>query len=134
MNRFKPCALLLLALLLSACGGGGGGGDGGSAPGGGAVPPLSTQCQTGSVAQLALPSGAVAGRNQEVALLACPGAQIASVQWRQVDGPTLALQSARSQALSLTPPSAGRYAFSVEFTDAVPTQAKRFYRAARTGP
>lgn len=118
MNRFKPCALLLLALLLSACGGGGGGGDGGSAPGGGAVPPLSTQCQTGSVAQLALPSGAVAGRNQEVALLACPGAQIASVQWRQVDGPALALQSARSQALSVTPPSAGRYAFSVEFTDA----------------
>ena len=54
-------------------------------------------------------------------VLACPGAQIASVQWRQVDGPALALQSARSQALSLTPPSAGRYAFSVEFTDGEPT-------------
>ena len=40
------------------------------------------------------------------------------MQWRQLEGPALALQSARSQALSLTPPAAGRYAFSVDYTDA----------------
>lgn len=117
MSLLKNAAPLLLGLLMVACGGGGGG-DSTPAPGPVTVPPLGTQCLSGSVARLALPAAAVAGRNQELAVLACPGSRLETVQWRQTDGATLNLGSARSQALSLAPAAAGRYAFSVDFTDA----------------
>ncbi|MDR7270220.1 hypothetical protein J2X20_002878 [Pelomonas saccharophila] len=102
--------------MLAACGGGGG--DASPPSGPTTVPPLGTQCLSGSVARLALPAAATAGRNQELALLACPGSRLDSVQWRQTDGPALALGSARSQALSVAPAAAGRHAFSVDFSDA----------------
>ncbi|PTT86967.1 hypothetical protein DBR42_12700, partial [Pelomonas sp. HMWF004] len=108
----------MLCLLLAACGGGGGSDAPAPAPAPDTVPPLGTQCLAGSVARLALPAAATAGRNQELALLACPGARLDRVQWRQTDGATLALGSARSQALSLAPAAAGRYAFGLDFTDA----------------
>jgi hypothetical protein len=113
----KTTIPLLLCLLIAACGGGGGG-DAPPPPGPVPVPPLGTQCLGGSVARLALPAPAAAGRNQELALLACPGARLDTVQWRQTGGATLALGSARSQALSVAPAAAGRYSFSVDFTDA----------------
>jgi len=116
MSLLKTAAPLLICLLLVACGGGGGGAT--PAPGPVTVPPLGTQCLSGSVARLALPAAAAAGRNQELAVLACPGSRLDTVQWRQTDGAVLALASARSQALSLAPAAAGRYAFSVDFTDA----------------
>ncbi|MFG6467871.1 hypothetical protein [Roseateles sp. BYS87W] len=105
-----------LVLLLSACGGGGGGGS--EAPSPQTVPPLGADCLSGSVARVAVSAAPVAGRNQEVLLLACPGARLDTVQWRQTGGAALALASARSQALSVTPTTAGRHAFSVDFTDA----------------
>lgn len=117
MPSLKSVAPVLLCLLLAACGGGGGG-DASPAPGPTTVPPLGTQCLSGSVARLALPATASVGRNQEVAVLACAGSRLETVQWRQTDGATLALGSARSQALSVTPTAAGRHAFSVDFTDA----------------
>lgn len=107
--------------MLAACGGGGGGGGNTApapAPTPATVPPLGAQCLAGSVARLALPAAAAAGRNQELAVLACPGSRLATVQWRQTDGAALAVSSARSQAISAAPAAAGRYAFSVEFTDA----------------
>lgn len=118
MPLFKTVAPLLLCLMLAACGGGGGG-DSAPPPAPTPVPPLGAQCLSGSVARLALPTAASAGRNQELAVLACPGApRLDNVQWRQTDGPTLPLSSARSPALSVLPAAAGRYAFSVDFTDA----------------
>ncbi len=115
MPLLKTCVLWSLCLLLAACGGGGGD----EASGGAAVvPALSTQCQPGSVARLALPAAALAGRNQELALLACPGALLGEVQWRQTDGSALLPMSSRSAALSVTPPVAGHYAFSINFSDA----------------
>ncbi|MGM9481539.1 hypothetical protein ACS5PN_10140 [Roseateles sp. NT4] len=116
MSLFKTVAPLLLVLSLTACGGGGGGST--PAPDPTTVPPLGTQCLSGSVARLALPTTASAGRNQELAVVACPGSRLDTVQWRQTDGAALALSSARSQALSLAPAAAGRYAFNVDFTDA----------------
>lgn len=115
MVLLKSVPPLLLGLLLAACGGGGGG-DASPAPV--PVPPLGTQCLSGSVARLALPVAAPAGRNQEVALLACAGSRLDTVQWSQTEGSALALASARSQALSVAPPAGGHYAFSVNFTDA----------------
>ena len=115
MSLYKTAAPLVLGLLLAACGGGGGGD---SSPGPTPVPPLGTQCLSGSVARLALPTAASAGRNQELAVLACSGSRLDTVQWRQTDGAALALASARSQAVSVAPAAAGRYALSVDFTDA----------------
>ncbi|WP_157256231.1 hypothetical protein [Pelomonas sp. Root1217] len=116
MSALKAVASLFLCLLLVACGGGGG--DATPAPGPVTVPPLGAQCLSGSVARLALPAAAGVGRNQELAVLACPGSRLDKVQWRQTDGAALALGSARSQALSVTPVAAGRYAFALDFTDA----------------
>jgi len=117
MSLLKALVPWSLCLLLAACGGGGGGEAAeGSTPV--PVPALGAQCQPGSVARLDLPATAVAGGNQELALLACPGAQLADVQWRQTDGSALTLMSPRSAALSVTPPAAGHYAFGVTFTDA----------------
>ncbi|WP_457320569.1 hypothetical protein [Roseateles sp. P5_E11] len=116
MFSLKAVASLFLCLLLVACGGGGG--DAAPAPGPVTVPPLGAQCLSGSVARLALPAAAGAGHNQELAVLACPGSRLDTVQWRQTDGAAQALGSARSQALSVAPAAAGRFTFSVDFTDA----------------
>lgn len=118
MSLLKTAASLLLLCLLTACGGGGGGDTTAPPPDPVTVPPLGTQCLSGSVARLAQPTAAAAGRSQELALLACPGARLETVQWRQTEGATQALVSARSQALSLAPSAAGRYGFAVDFTDA----------------
>ncbi|MEE9475458.1 MAG: hypothetical protein V3V71_02245, partial [Roseateles sp.] len=118
MSLLKVLTPWSLCLMLVACGGGGGGG-GATVPAPPAVvPALGTQCLAGSVARLSVPASAVAGRNQEIAVLGCPGSRVDAVQWRQTDGPSLPLVSARSPAISVTPPAAGRYAFSVDFTDA----------------
>lgn len=122
----RRIAILSISLSLAACGGGGGGGSSSTpaptptpTPSPSGPPALSAQCQSGSVARLALPTAAPAGQNQEVALLACASSNpIDTVQWRQTAGTSLSLTSARSAALSVELPSAGSYGFSVEFTDA----------------
>lgn len=119
MSLLKAAPALLLCLLMAACGGGGGGdASPAPAPAPTVVPPLGSECLAGSVARLALPASRGAGRNQELALLACAGSRVEAVQWRQTAGATLELGSARSQALSVAPAAAGRYVFGVDFTDA----------------
>jgi hypothetical protein len=132
LPALKTAAPLMLCWLLAACGGGGGGDA--PAPTPVAVPPLGAQCLAGSVARLALPAAATAGRNQELALLACAGARLDRVQWRQTDGATLALSSARSQALSVAPAAAGRYSFSLEFADAAGTSHSGTAEVTATAP
>lgn len=119
MSLPKAFASWSLCLLLAACGGGGGSSGGAVSPAGPVtVPPLGTQCLAGSVARLALPATPTAGRNQELAVLACPGSRVDGVQWQQTDGAALTLMSPRSASLSVTPSAAGHYAFSVNLTDA----------------
>ncbi len=113
---FSAClAVVGIVAALSACGGGGGGAESASI-GQGAGPALGADCSSGAVARLALPAGARVGRNAELALQSC-GAVLSHLQWTQLGGPPLPLMSARSQALSIEPPGAGPYRFSVSFQD-----------------
>lgn len=107
-------------MLLSACGGGGGGGGESSAPAPADTtpPPLSAQCQTHSVARLAQDAAPKAGRNTEIALLACTSGELSQLRWTQTSGASLPLLSARSQAVTLEPTAAGSYGFTVAYTDA----------------
>lgn len=113
---------LALAALLAGCGGGGGGGDSAPPPVQplppvAEVPPLSSQCQSNSVARLAQPATLQAGRNQELSLLACPGHRLSQLRWEQKEGATLATLSARSQALTLEPSAAGSHRFDLSYQD-----------------
>ncbi len=108
-------------VVLSACGGGGGGGaDSAASPPGSmsqpSAPAVGADCQSGAVARLALPVTSDIGRNAELALLSC-GLELTDLQWTQIAGPALTLMSARSQALTLEPASAGSYRFAVSFRD-----------------
>ncbi|MCV2351483.1 hypothetical protein [Paucibacter sp. Y2R2-4] len=121
-------------MLLAACGGGGGGGGNSevSPPVVLPVPPLSAECQPGSVARLAQDSAAQPGRNTELTLLACAGHELKQLQWTQTAGPALNPLSARSQAISVDPQSAQLYRFELSYVDeqgrsyreAVPLEAK----------
>ncbi|MFY7866323.1 hypothetical protein [Roseateles sp.] len=115
-----PCLLLagLLPLLLVACGGGGGsGGAEVPPPAVLPVPPLSAECQPGSVARLVQDSAAQQGRNTEVALLACPGQELRQLRWTQTAGPALNPLSARSQAISVDPQLGQNYRFELSYLD-----------------
>ena len=104
------CCATGLLLALAACGGGGGGGSSS------ADPPLGSTCLEGSVARVALPAQAQAGRNAEVALVSC-GSVLTGMRWTQTAGAALTLGSARSPALSLQPEQAGNYRFALRFQD-----------------
>ncbi|MGQ3052892.1 MAG: hypothetical protein ACT6S0_14005 [Roseateles sp.] len=117
MSLLRTFVSISLCLLVAACGGGGGADAPTPPPDPVTVPPLGTQCLGGSVARLAPPAATSAGRNQELAVLACAGSRLETVQWRQTDGAALLPGSLRSQALSVAPAAVGRYAFSVDFTD-----------------
>ncbi len=105
---------LLSTLLLSACGGGGG--AEGPAPPPAQLPPLSSRCETGSVARVAIEASPRQGRNTELALLSC-GGPLSAPRWTQSGGAALNPLSARSFALTVEPASAGPYRFSVAFND-----------------
>ncbi len=104
MKRHSIVALAF-AGLLSACGGGGD-----SAP-----PPSPVACSAASF-QVSADSTVTVGKagGATVASLCGP---LTSVAWRQTQGPTLALISARTQAISFEPTLAGAYGFSVDFRD-----------------
>ena len=129
-RTLRRAALVLLPLLLVACGGGGGGGGGGSGAADPApalpVPPLSAECQAGSVARWAQDTAAQAGRNTELALLACPGHELKQLQWTQTAGPALNPLSARSQAITVDPQPGQLYRFELSFVD----ELGRSYREA----
>ena len=111
---------MILSLLLTAYGGGGGGSLATPTPPSpdthpSGPPVLGPQCQSGSVARLALPTRPPPGRNQELALLACcrradrqrPVAQTGGNDPQPAERPL-------ARALSVAPPQAGNYSFSVE--------------------
>ena len=120
----RPVRALVVASLIAlsaACGGGsdGGGGGGGSAPPA-VVPPsvgASPTC-TGSEAFSAVADATVTVGKMTGAVVAGCNGPLADVLWTQTAGPTVALLSARTQAISFEAPSAGVYAFAVTFRDA----------------
>ncbi len=104
MKRHSILALAL-AGLLSACGGGGD-----SAP-----PPPATGCTTASF-QVSADTTVTVGKAGGATVASSCGA-LTNVSWRQTQGPTLTLMSARTQAISFEPVLAGTYGFSVDFRD-----------------
>ncbi|WP_124449036.1 hypothetical protein [Paucibacter sp. KBW04] len=112
--------LLALPALMTACGGGGGG----SAPDVPTPTPipleppaLSSRCEPGSVARLALEAAPQQGRNTELSLLACGAAGLSSLKWTQTAGPALNNLSRRAQAISVEPAAAGPYRFDLSYVD-----------------
>lgn len=108
-----------LALVLTACGSGG---DSNTPPPAAspvvppAVAPTPTCTGTGAFSVVA-DGSVVVGKAAGAVLAGCTGA-VSNVQWAQTAGPAVTLISAKSQAISFEPPSAGTYAFSVTFVDA----------------
>ncbi len=108
-----------LALVLTACGSGGDSNTPPPAPPT-VVPPTvaPTPTCTGTGAFSVVADGSVAvGKAAGAVLAGCTGA-VSNVQWTQTAGPAVTLISAKSQAISFEPPSAGTYTFSVTFVDA----------------
>jgi hypothetical protein len=107
MKRQSTLALAFaLAGLLTACGGGGGD----SAP-----PPPVNGCAAASF-QLSADTTVTVGKAGGATIASLCGA-LTNVSWRQTQGPTLTLMSARTQAISFEPVLAGSYGFSVDFRD-----------------
>lgn len=108
----------------SGTGGGNGAGGGGEPIGGGGAggssPPPSQPTQLCSAAGAShatwSTAGPTLGRNAAAAVAGCSG-PLSSPLWTQLEGPAVTLVSERSQVISFDPPSAGRYAFRVAFTD-----------------
>jgi hypothetical protein len=98
--------VVVLAVALTACGGG-------SDPD---ALPLGGECLSGSVARVVVPEQARQGRNIELAVLSC-GPALGHLHWTQIEGPELALLSARSPALSVEPLQAGAHRFEVRLQD-----------------
>jgi hypothetical protein len=108
-------ATALLLSLLASCGGS----DDGSTPPP-AVPPSvgpSPTC-TGAEAFSAVADAAVAvGKVAGAVIAGCSGA-LTEVVWTQTGGPAVTLMSAKGQAISFEPPTAGTYTFAIAFRDA----------------
>jgi hypothetical protein len=111
MNRTSSLAFVL-AGLLSACGGGGGGDS---------VPPPPPAGCTAASFEVSADSTVAVGKAAGASIASACGA-LTNVVWRQTEGPDLALISARTQAISFEPASAGAYGFTVDFRDPNGTQ------------
>ena len=61
------------------------------------------------------------GRTAGAVIAGCTG-PLQSVSWQQTGGPPVTLMSARTQAISFDPVTAGTYSFSVSFVDSTGTQ------------
>jgi hypothetical protein len=109
----------LSGLVLAACGGGGDSNSSPPAPPATIAPtPTCTGAGTFSVvADMSVAVGKAAG----AVLAGCTGA-VSNVQWTQTAGSAVPLSSAKSQAISFEPPSAGTYGFSVTFVDSAGAQ------------
>ena len=113
----------LSGLVLAACGGGG---DSSSPPP--APPPIvppaagpAPTCTGPENFSVVADTSVVVGKTAGAVVAGCTGA-LSGVQWTQTAGPGVALISARSQAISFEPPSAGTYGFSVTFVDSAGAQ------------
>ena len=125
-RAMNACVLLrltltaLLGLALTACGGGGDSG-GTPPPAPPVVPPSIAPTPTcpGPEAFSAVGDTSVAvGKAAGAVLAGCLGS-VTNMQWTQTAGPTVTLMSAKTQAISFEPPSAGTYSFTVTFADQV---------------
>jgi len=75
-------------------------------------------CASGTgAARYATPTPQV-GKNAGLTLAGCSGA-IASVQWRQLSGPSVPLPADKTQTLSFDPPEPGSYGFEVRYRDSL---------------
>lgn len=112
--RWAGCALL--SVVLGACGGG----DDSSSPAPAPTPPPvapSLTCTGTEAFSAAADANVAVGKAAGAVLAGCNGA-VRNVQWTQTAGPSVALLSAKSQAISFEPPGAGTYSFTVSFLDA----------------
>ncbi len=105
------------ALLVSACGG-----DSASSPSPAPSPspspsPPSPTCTTAGATYSVVVSTVVVGRVAGAVVAGCTG-PLRDVVWTQTSGPPVTLLSARTQAISFEPTTAGAHVFSVSFTDA----------------
>jgi hypothetical protein len=117
-RRALAVTLFAATALAAGCGG-----DSGSAPAPAPAPPPppvspSVTCTTPGQGFSVVADPAVAvGRTTGAVVAGCSG-PLRDVAWQQTGGPGVTLQSAKTQAISFDPPSAGAYTFSVSFTDA----------------
>jgi len=108
-----PTALGLGLLLVTGCGGGG------SSTGPGAVIAPTAAPITGAFSTYATAQVTV-GHNAAATVFGT-GGPLTHVAWTQTAGPTVALLSDKSQAISFDPPQSGTYRFSVSFRDGLGT-------------
>jgi hypothetical protein len=107
MRAIQRSVLTAVVVVIAGCGGGGG-----SAP----APPLVCADPAAIFSTYADASIAV-GKAAGAVIAGCSG-PLANVRWTQTAGPSVALLSDRTQAISFEPPSAGTYSFRVDFADA----------------
>lgn len=100
-----------LCLGLAGCGGGGSPTPAPPPP----APGPETGCSNPSTVQLISPAAATVGRNAEVGVAGCSTRLVLEPVWTQTAGPAVTLMSARSPAISFVAPSAGSYAFKLEY-------------------
>ena len=113
----RPSFAFLFGVVLSACGSGDSGPPAVPAP---VVPPALLTCEPlrfgGARFSAVADANVAVGKAAGAVLAGCLGA-VSNVQWTQTAGPAVTLLSAKSQAISFEPPSAGTYTFSVTFVD-----------------
>lgn len=129
-----------LTLLLAACGGGGG-----SAPAPAPAPapppapgPISAlgedPCNSGSASYgLTTFGGELVGKQAAAAVVGCTGA-ITRSEWSQIEGPSVALLSAKTQVIHFEPTQAGTYGFRVRFNDPAGTARSEDVRITVSAP
>lgn len=111
-------SLYIAAMVVAVLAGCGGGDGGGSVPA--PLPPTagpSPTCTGPEPFSAIADTAAVVGKAAGAVVAGCTG-PIANIVWTQTSGPTVALLSATTQAISFEPPTAGLYTFSVSFVDA----------------
>jgi hypothetical protein len=114
----STAALLCSALLISACGG-----DGSSSSTPAPTPPpvvtgpTPTCTVAGPTFSLVADASVPVGRTAGAVIAGCTG-PLRDVSWQQTGGPSVALLSARTQAISFDPVTAGQHLFTVSFVDA----------------
>ena len=134
-----PAAALTLALMLAACGGGGGGSTPAPTP---APPPPPAPaptpvgldpCTGTNTYGVTTLGGEAVGKQAAAAVVGCSG-PIANPEWVQIEGPTVALLSAKTQLVHFEPTAPGTYGFRVRFTDPVGTVRTEDVRLPVTTP
>jgi hypothetical protein len=112
----RIAGMLVLMLVLSGCGGGGGGSSSTAPEPPPAVPTLSAQCTTNSVARLDS-EALVVQQSSEIHLVSC-GGLLSNLRWTYSGPSVLKLLTDRAPSLSVLPTVPGVHRFNVSFTDA----------------